>query len=395
MSHAHSVFELAEGLNVLCGPNNCGKSAVVAALRLVCYNEASTHVVRHGAREAVVEIVTGDGHTVRWSRKRNGSPRYEIDGQVFDRLGKGGVPERVHQVLKLPLVTANSEDQEFDVHFGQQQTPIFLLNAPARASAFFFASSSDAVRLVEMQNAHRQNVLDRTRDRKRLGDEERERSDLVDRLTPLNLVLDQLGNVEGDFARLCDESSSITRFAEHIAGRESLENEIDSRKRRLELLADIPEVPAAAETVALETLIAALDAQAEAIFKSTSIADAAGMLMEPPAMHLTEPIHLVISGLENADQAARATSGCADILRAVNSPPVEIETAELEMSIRSITDCERAVKDELKAVQSAGTELDDVVNAIREWISANPHCPTCGARMNELELAGIAKHFHD
>ncbi len=35
MSHAHTVIDLADGLTVLTGPNNCGKSAVVAALRIL------------------------------------------------------------------------------------------------------------------------------------------------------------------------------------------------------------------------------------------------------------------------------------------------------------------------------------------------------------------------
>jgi predicted ATP-dependent endonuclease of OLD family len=32
MSHEHTVLEPAAGLTLLIGPNNCGKSAVVAAL---------------------------------------------------------------------------------------------------------------------------------------------------------------------------------------------------------------------------------------------------------------------------------------------------------------------------------------------------------------------------
>ena len=36
MAHEHTVLELTDGVNVLIGPNNCGKSAVVEAIRAVC-----------------------------------------------------------------------------------------------------------------------------------------------------------------------------------------------------------------------------------------------------------------------------------------------------------------------------------------------------------------------
>ena len=50
MSHSSTVIEPAPGLTVLTGPNNCGKSAVVAALQILCHNENSTYVLRHGEK---------------------------------------------------------------------------------------------------------------------------------------------------------------------------------------------------------------------------------------------------------------------------------------------------------------------------------------------------------
>ncbi|MBV8781032.1 MAG: AAA family ATPase, partial [Phycisphaerae bacterium] len=72
MSHAHTVIELDAGLNALIGPNNCGKSAVVEALRAVCDNTRGTeYVIRHGAKEATVMIETDDEHIVIWRRRKN------------------------------------------------------------------------------------------------------------------------------------------------------------------------------------------------------------------------------------------------------------------------------------------------------------------------------------
>lgn len=159
-------MELADGLTVFVGPNNCGKSAVVAALQILCNNDNSTYVTRHNERECSIAIDTDDGHSVQWSRKNN-SPRYMIDGQPFDRLERGGVPDILHDVLRLRKVVAEG-NREFDVHFGEQKSPVFLVDKPGSYAAQFFASSSDAASLVEMQKRHQQRTADARRERIRL-----------------------------------------------------------------------------------------------------------------------------------------------------------------------------------------------------------------------------------
>src|SRR5687768_16374779 len=156
MSHAHSVIEPAAGLTVITGPNNCGKSAIVAALQILCSNDNSTYVTRHGQRESAIRVETDDGHVVEWRRK--GSPRYVIDDKLFDRL-KQGVPDELHQALRLGQVEC--ENETFDIHFAAQKRPIFLLQDKPKHAAEFFASSSDACRLLEMQNLHRLRVHNR------------------------------------------------------------------------------------------------------------------------------------------------------------------------------------------------------------------------------------------
>ena len=82
MSHEHTVIEPSDGLTVLIGPNNCGKSAIVNALQVLCNNGKSTYVLRHGAKECQIVVETDAGDSIRWSRKKSGSPKYEINGKL-------------------------------------------------------------------------------------------------------------------------------------------------------------------------------------------------------------------------------------------------------------------------------------------------------------------------
>src|SRR5687767_12934919 len=157
MAHARTVIDLAEGLTVLIGPNNCGKSAVVEALRTLCENDNGDHLIRHGAEECGVIVETADGHTVAW-RKKGTSVWYEIDGVKRDRL-KGAVPENLHEILRLAKVDTG-KDECLDVHFGLQKSPVFLLHEPScdRKAAAFFSSASDAEKLMQMQQRHKEKV---------------------------------------------------------------------------------------------------------------------------------------------------------------------------------------------------------------------------------------------
>ena len=193
MSHDRTVIEPAAGLTVLVGPNNCGKSAVVAALQILCHNADSTYVTRHGEKECSVRVETDDGHVVEWRRKN--SPSYRINGEKFDRLGRNNTPDQLNKTLRLSHIEIG-DDQLFDVHFGEQKTPIFLLDRPASHAAKFFASSSDVDRFLKMQDRHRTKLAERKAQKQRLEDESKRLNHELEVLEPIEELDHSLKAVE-------------------------------------------------------------------------------------------------------------------------------------------------------------------------------------------------------
>jgi len=171
MSHKDTELKLAPGINVLIGPNNCGKSAVVSALECLAYNPPAEFVLRHGSKECQVTVETDSGDSITWKRRKNSSV-YVVNGETIQRIPRNTSPESVEKLLKLSKVASvNENDQPFDVHIARQKEPIFLLDKPGSQAAQFFASSSDAAKLIEMRRRHEQRTRDSNRDVKRVKQE--------------------------------------------------------------------------------------------------------------------------------------------------------------------------------------------------------------------------------
>lgn len=323
MSHRQTVIEPAAGLTVLVGPNNVGKSAVVAALQILCHNENSTYVMRHGAKNCSVEVETDEGHRIVWRRKT--SPSYEIDGQPFDRLRGKDLPRELHDALKMPKVDGSGND-DFDIHFGFQKSPIFLLNSSSANAARFFASSSDASRLVEMQNAHRKKHADAKKEKALLEEESRRLEAQLEVLEPVVEIDDRLAWAERTYAELIDREKWLAEADRH-----------------LQLLRD-------------QTFVAA---RAEAHF------GALRPLALPPELHETEPLEFVIAALETEEGQRKLSQSRVDVLAELPHPPELEDAPSLEELLRDLASADvrcRRRESQVGALTPlpAPPELDDV-----------------------------------
>ncbi|GAB6932166.1 AAA family ATPase [Calditerricola satsumensis] len=137
-SHERSELEFSPGLNVIVGPSDSGKSAIVRALRWALFNQPrGSDFVRAGADSCRVTVCFDDG-TVIVRERTAARNRYRVrtpDGreQVFEGFGTG-VPDAVLEAHGLrPLVL--DEDLETLVHLAMQLDPPFLLGERAAVRA--------------------------------------------------------------------------------------------------------------------------------------------------------------------------------------------------------------------------------------------------------------------
>lgn len=460
MSHARTEIEPARGLTVLIGPNNCGKSAVVSALQTLCSNIAGDFMVRHGEKECRVTIETDDGHSVTWRRHR-GAVSYLIDGREVPR---GVTPDDLHEVLRLPKVVSEDGKDQFDIHFGTQKSPIFLLDESERRAAMFFASSSDAEYLMRMQKRHQEKVRKAKDEHKRLTsvlaklDAELTCLEPVTELaSAMQAVVEEHAALEQqqqlclrlsrDVELLARQNVALTRQAAELRclsplnpppqllATEPLQElidqwiETDSQRRtelnRASVLAELPLPPVLQDTEPLEGALRQLTEAERTLDIERRRAAATKQLATPPSLsdtatlqglcdslasatrqaaqfdeHLNclrplrsvpvlseiSPLETVVSDLSDAADLVERTARSHDLLANLVDPPMPRETEPLR---QLIADCDGMLGDIAKydtELARLDNELQSVLDDVREWTTANPVCPTCGAEVDAERL---------
>uniref|UniRef100_I2Q676 Rad50/SbcC-type AAA domain-containing protein n=1 Tax=Desulfovibrio sp. U5L TaxID=596152 RepID=I2Q676_9BACT len=330
MAHARTVFDLAPGLNVLTGPNNTGKSAVVEALRCLARNPPPKHVIRHGATEARVTAETDDGTTVTWVRR----PKYALyeltrpgaaEPEVFAKFGRTP-PEEVLAVLGLGPVPIEGGD-EVDVHIGNQREPVFLLDKPGSVLAGFFAASTEAAHLIGMQTR----LTDRTKkakaEKKRLDGRMAGLLAELDKLSALPDLELRLGAATDLEAELLAGDRQAAGLAAVLAAGHGLRGRVAGLGRSRDALAGLAGPPELAPTAALAGAVsrqAALDVRLD---RTVGRRQALASLTGPPALADAARLFSQSDGLARLRAAEARAAGRATALDPLAPPPVLADLA--------------------------------------------------------------------
>lgn len=97
--HARLTIDLDPSITTIVGPSDAGKSAIIRALRWVCFNKPDGDgFIRDGASFAKVQL-TVDGMKI--TRARGKANKYTINGKDLVSFGRGGVPDVISDLLNM------------------------------------------------------------------------------------------------------------------------------------------------------------------------------------------------------------------------------------------------------------------------------------------------------
>lgn len=154
-----ATISLSDGLNIFLGPTDSGKSSFFRALSGFFYNAVGDFFVQVGEKSTSVEV---DG--IKWEKGKSVN-RYAIGDTVFEKVGRGVVPEEVQQQTGVR-----------DVEFGEDVSR--RLNVSSQFGGEFLISDkpSDVAKIIgslsgvgTVFNALREATADLQKTKKEIG----------------------------------------------------------------------------------------------------------------------------------------------------------------------------------------------------------------------------------
>lgn len=136
-SHKDTTLEFDEGLNIIVGPTNSGKSSILRALKKVIRDSPSgNNFVNVDAKECIISIETEkdiiERRIVTSSTGETKTNEYTLNEDCFAKFGKE-IPLEVIRTLKMPEV--EFDNSKIDLNFADQLEGPFLLSSPPSLKA--------------------------------------------------------------------------------------------------------------------------------------------------------------------------------------------------------------------------------------------------------------------
>ncbi len=344
---------LVDGLTVITGTNNTGKSAFFRALRGVFTNTRGHSFVRHGATHCVVDVEFDEGQVVQWEKgpKIN---RYKVGTMPFSKVGHGP-PAEVRALGVEALMVA---EQAIWPQIAPQISGVqFLLDQPAPILA---EALSDVEKVNHINRALRACEVDRKQARSDLrAHEEMEASLIVTR--------GQFDTLDNDLVTLQElecEHAELSGLMQQIRERENLLQRMQASKSLIEDLRglELLEIPSSDEVAGVQQLHQAVLTVAELAQRLGKAKQTASQYQD---MADLDKLQREIQTIPLKDLEEQATW----------ISQIEREKLRLAQRREELATCERGIA-------TLQVQHEEAVHAVHVALGTFSECPTCGSRVS-------------
>lgn len=242
-SHEHTELVFSPGLNVIVGPSDYGKSALVRALRWLFFNEPKgANFIRVGARTCRVTVEMDDGTRITRLRTTGGRNQYLLrkpgeEEKTFEGFGNEIPPEVIESSGMRKVII--DDKNRVELNFGGQLEGPFLLtdNGAVRAKVI---GQLGGVHILDW--AQKSTATDLRRLREEEGQLNASIKDLEDALHAydhLPLLEERIRRLESLFCMIEEISRKIEALTEIAEQWRELKSALESIDRLLNVLSSV------------------------------------------------------------------------------------------------------------------------------------------------------------
>jgi len=386
-----------QGLCVLVGKTNIGKSAIIRAISSALMNDPVVGMIRSGATSVKVDI-SSDDYQIQWERGEKGVNRTRVDGKLYDKTGSN----QLDVVSDLGFGSVEIGGQDVYPWYASQFSPIFLLDRPGGQVTEFISEIS---RLNVLQDAISISVKQKTRENSKANDckdraAEEEKivgkyscidglqgliADMALQKSSIESTETKIQDMESHFTKLSAISDSVRRLkafqnlnipddvlvddVESVNSAEVHQDKVNERSTSVSVLsAGFPDLPADI----LEF------ADLESMLKHQKVDTLGSLVFNLPEFSIPEcDVNSDLNELKNMQVSFSQLEKRQTVLEVDITIPEEIDIiAQIETisAIRSNLEKEAA---SCKSGKQQMSELDQSIIEVSDEIKTIPTCPTC------------------
>jgi DNA repair protein SbcC/Rad50 len=337
-SHANTVLEFSEGVNIITGLSGHGKSSIIRGLNWVLSNSPvgdSMLSFYSTGKDTVSTIEFTDSEYITRSRNSKDSGKYEVSTEKdsFKAL-RGKVPE---EVSKLSNMNESNVQRQKDFYF-------MLMDSPGQVAKMFNSVSG----LEDMDKAMEE-INVRYRAKKKVGDI---LSSRIEGISSKIKKISWIENANKDYVEIEHWDKSIRVLEGKIESIENCVNGINDVQKELSACMDVSAIPIIEDIFQIENFLR----------DNESVTEYLKNLVEASALIKKELKGIILPSNEELSKFDMAMNDLGSI---------EDEIEQVFSLIRDLEEIEM----ELKVINDMISKSEAVAEGFRKKIKK---CPTCG-----------------